>query len=166
MPPKAVHGHQEKQLRAGKSIWLAFPSPKISSRPAIDGLSADVLIIAAGISGALISEMAAFAGLSVLIVDRRGPILWIDAGVNGAGSVRNRHTANKLREKIGEKNAIRAWRRSKLAVENLAHRTEHLGIKCQMFRRNSLISMQKSSQRKVSHEMPPVLKRQSFPDQN
>jgi glycine/D-amino acid oxidase-like deaminating enzyme len=129
---------RKKQLRAGKSIWLAFPSPRISSRTAIDGLSADLLVVGAGISGALISEMAASAGLSVLIVDRRGPVLGSTPASTALVQFEIDTPLTELRKKIGEKNAIRAWRRSKLAVENLAHRTEHLGIDCHMVRRNSL----------------------------
>lgn len=129
---------RKKQLRAGKSIWLAFPSPRVSSRTAVDGMSADILVIGAGISGALIGEMATAAGLSVLMADRRGPILGSTPASTALVQFEIDTPLTELREKIGERNAIRAWRRSKLAVENLAHRTEHLGIKCHMIRRNSL----------------------------
>jgi glycine/D-amino acid oxidase-like deaminating enzyme len=129
---------RKKQLRAGKSIWQAFAAPKISTRSAIDGMSADVLVIGAGISGALTGERAAAAGLSVIIADRRGPILGSTPASTALVQFEIDTPLTELRDKIGEKNAIRAWRRSKLAVENLAHRTEHLGIDCHMLRRNSL----------------------------
>lgn len=129
---------RKKRLRAGKSIWLAFPSPRISTRRAVHGATADVLVIGAGISGALISEMAASAGLSVLIVDRRGPILGSTPASTALVQFEIDTPLTRLQEKMGRTAAIRAWRRSKLAVENLAHRTELLGIGCHMVRRNSL----------------------------
>jgi glycine/D-amino acid oxidase-like deaminating enzyme len=101
-------------------------------------MSADVLVIGAGISGALIAEMLGAAGLSVIIADRRGPVLGSTPASTALVQFEIDTPLTKLREKIGEKNAVRAWRRSKLAVENLAHRTAYLGIECQMVRRNSL----------------------------
>jgi glycine/D-amino acid oxidase-like deaminating enzyme len=129
---------RKKQLRAGKSIWQGFPAPRIATRKSMSGMSADVLVIGAGISGALIAERAASAGLSVIIADRRGPILGSTPASTALVQFEIDTPLTKLRARIGEKNAIRAWRRSKLAVENLAHRTEHLGIDCHMLRRNSL----------------------------
>jgi len=129
---------RKKRLRAGKSIWQAFPAPRISTRAATDRMSADVLVIGAGISGALISEMAAAAGLSVIIADRRGPILGSTPASTALVQFEIDTPLTKLRDRIGAGNAIRAWRRSKLAVENLAHRTKYLGIDCHMVRRNSL----------------------------
>ena len=131
---------KKKQLRAGKSVWLAFPAPKVASSAAAaaGSLTADVLVIGAGISGALVSEMAASVGLSVIIADRRGPILGSTPASTALVQYEIDTPLTQLREKIGETNAIRAWRRSKLAVENLAHRTEYLGIDCHMVRRNSL----------------------------
>src|SRR4029079_17834860 len=108
---------RKKQLRAGKSIWQAFRATKISTQTAIGGMSADVLVIGAGISGALISEGIAAAGLSVIIADRRGPILGSTPASTALVQYEIDMPLIKLREKIGEKNAIRAWRRCKLAVE-------------------------------------------------
>jgi hypothetical protein len=45
---------KKKQLHAGQSIWMAFPSPRIVRQTALHNMKADVLIIGAGISGALI----------------------------------------------------------------------------------------------------------------
>lgn len=129
---------RKKQLRAGKSVWQAFPAPSLSTQNATERMSADVLVIGAGISGALISDIAAAAGMSVIIADRRGPILGSTPASTALVQFEIDTPLTKLQDRIGASSAIRAWRRSKLAVENLAHRTEYLGIECHMVRRNSL----------------------------
>jgi glycine/D-amino acid oxidase-like deaminating enzyme len=100
--------------------------------------TADVLIVGAGISGALIGELLAAQGYSVVFIDRRGPILGSTPASTALVLYEIDMPIIKLRTKIGEEKAIRAWRRSKLALENLRHRTEHLGIKCDMEQRDSL----------------------------
>lgn len=129
---------RKRQLRNGRSLWLAYPAPRIKTVSAAGGKTADVLIIGAGISGALIGELLAAQGYSVVFIDRRGPILGSTPASTALVLYEIDMPIIKLRTKIGEEKAIRAWRRSKLALENLRHRTEYLGIKCDMVQRDSL----------------------------
>lgn len=129
---------RKRQLRNGRSLWFAYPAPRIKTVSAIDGTTADVLIVGAGISGALIGELLAAQGYSVVFIDRRGPILGSTPASTALVLYEIDMPIIKLRNRIGEEKAIRAWRRSKLALENLRHRTEYLGIKCDMEQRDSL----------------------------
>lgn len=128
---------RKRQLRNGRSLWLAYPAPRIKTVSAAHE-NADVLIVGAGISGALIGELLAAQDYSVVFIDRRGPILGSTPASTALVLYEIDMPIIKLRNKIGEEKAIRAWRRSKLALENLRHRTEYLGIKCDMEQRDSL----------------------------
>lgn len=129
---------RKRQLRNGRSLWFAYPAPRIKTVSVARGMTADVLIVGAGISGALIGELLVAQGYSVLFIDRRGPILGSTPASTALVLYEIDMPIIKLRNKIGEEKAIRAWRRSKLALENLRHRTEYLGIKCDMEQRDSL----------------------------
>lgn len=129
---------RKRQLRSGRSLWFAYRAPRIRTFAASRAHAADVLIVGAGISGALIGELLSARGHSVILIDRRGPIL----GSTPASTALVLHEIDspiiKLRNRIGEVNAIRAWRRSKLALDNLRHRTAFLDIRCDMESRRSL----------------------------
>ena len=72
MPQSLTRKHD---LRTGRSVWHTRSLPVIAYSPLTKDAKADVLIIGAGISGALIADALSDAGLTVLIADRRGPIL-------------------------------------------------------------------------------------------
>ena len=129
---------RKKQLRNGRSLWFAFPAPRIKTIPLEPPLATDILIIGAGISGALIGELLSAQGYSVLLIDRRGPILGSTPASTALVLYEIDTPLIELRRKIGVEKAIRAWRRSKLALDNLRHRTEFLGIRCDMEQRRSL----------------------------
>jgi glycine/D-amino acid oxidase-like deaminating enzyme len=129
---------RKRQLRNGRSLWFAYPAPRIKTVQAKSEMTADVLIVGAGISGALIGELLSSRGHSVILVDRRGPILGSTPASTALVLYEIDMPIIKLRNKIGVEKAIRAWRRSKLALENLRHRTEYLGIKCDLEQCDSL----------------------------
>ena len=62
------------RLRNGRSIWQSTRLPPIPHQLLTRDLATDVLVIGAGISGALVADALSEAGLSVVIVDRRGPV--------------------------------------------------------------------------------------------
>ncbi len=66
---------RKRQLRNGRSLWLAYRAPRIKTVSAAGGKTADVLIVGAGISGALIGELLAAQDYSVVFIDRRGPAI-------------------------------------------------------------------------------------------
>ena len=101
-------------------------------------LRTDVLVIGAGISGALVAEMLAADGHGVAIVDRRGPAQGSTAASTALVQYQIDEPLIFLAKKIGELDAIRAWRRAHQAVQALAARTRELGIVRNVARRDTL----------------------------
>jgi NADPH-dependent 2,4-dienoyl-CoA reductase/sulfur reductase-like enzyme len=64
---------KEKNLRTGQPVWEAYPAPRIPHRGLTRDITADILIVGAGITGAMIAEALANAGLDIVMVDRRPP---------------------------------------------------------------------------------------------
>ena len=98
----------------------------------------DVVIIGAGISGALMAHALADGKRSVLVVDRRQPV----RGSTLASTAMIQHEIDiplhRLATMIGEKKAARAWRRSARAVEQLTRIVSDIGISCGFERKNTL----------------------------
>ena len=126
-----------KKLRTGRSFWLSLKAPHIAFVKAHRNIDVDVLVIGAGISGALISDMLSASKVKVAVVDRRGPLLGSTPASTALLQYEIDTPLAELGRKIGVNHAMRAWRRSRLGLEGLAHRTRYLGIECDAFRRNS-----------------------------
>lgn len=123
---------RKDDLRTGTPFWVKTPR---STVPAARGLSRDrfdVIVVGAGISGALVAEALTRAGKSVLILDRRPPV----RGSTPASTAMIQHEIDmpltRLRRKIGADHADRAWRRSVRAVADLVALADRLGIACGM----------------------------------
>jgi glycine/D-amino acid oxidase-like deaminating enzyme len=126
-----------KDLRTGRTLWESLPAPRVRHRRLVRNLDADVLIIGAGITGAMVADCLAEAGFKIVIVDKRGPA----KGASTASTALIQHEIDTplihMSRKIGKANAIRAWRRSRLAVDAIAARLGELGIS-DVNRRDSL----------------------------
>jgi glycine/D-amino acid oxidase-like deaminating enzyme len=100
-------------------------------------IRADVLVIGAGVSGALVADRLS-GEREVVIIDRRGLAL----GATAASTALVAHEIDtplvELTRMIGADRAIRAWRRSRAAVRALAERTKALRIECGFAARSSL----------------------------
>ena len=64
----------KRDLRSGHSIWQRRPLPGVPERRLVRDTRCDVLIVGAGISGALAAEQLTDAGLSIVVIDRRGAV--------------------------------------------------------------------------------------------
>src|SRR5690606_23420493 len=128
---------QKRDLRTGVSYWQSRPMPRVPHRRLTRDIRADVLVVGAGISGALVAE-ALSASFKVVIADRRGPV----KGSTPASTALVEYEIDvpliHLASKIGKAKAAAAWRRSHLALHALAARTAHLGIACGIARRDNL----------------------------
>ncbi|MEZ5283873.1 MAG: FAD-dependent oxidoreductase [Vicinamibacterales bacterium] len=125
-------------LRTGRTVWQ-------SHRPRLPGSSrlgrsirTDVLVVGAGISGALAAEALTADGFDVVIVDRRRPV----AGSTMASTALLQYEIDipltHLARQVGLHRAQRIWRRSRLALEGLRARTRELGIDAALEERDSL----------------------------
>jgi glycine/D-amino acid oxidase-like deaminating enzyme len=109
---------RKRKLRTG-SLWKHLRAPRVPCRALTREMHADVLIVGAGITGAMIAEALAEAGLDTIVVDRRKPT----DGSTAASTALVQYEIDKplieLSKKIGQRDAVRAWRRSRLAVSSL-----------------------------------------------
>lgn len=106
-------------LRSGTPVWQLEPG-SLREWPDIDGpLDAEVVIIGAGISGALAALNLAEAGHDVLVLDRREA----GRGSTAASTALLQYEIDtplvELAALVGRESAARAYRRSAAAVEGL-----------------------------------------------
>lgn len=127
---------KEKNLRTGRPVWEQYPAPRVPHGTLTRNIETDVLIIGAGITGAMIGDALAGTGLDVAIVDYRPPT----KGATSASTALVQYEIDtpliEMIHKIGRIDAIRAWRRSRLAVTSLSAHLRSLGIAAQ--RRDAL----------------------------
>lgn len=130
---------EERDLRTGKTIWEGTRPPRLQVLPPPGGaIDTDVVVVGAGISGALIAERLAATGFRVAIVDRRGPCLGSTLASTSLIQFEIDTPLVQLSEKIGARKAARAWSRSAASVAHLIARTRELRIRCDLARRATL----------------------------
>ncbi|MBD0414658.1 NAD(P)/FAD-dependent oxidoreductase [Oryzicola mucosus] len=125
-------------LRSGTPVWFAYNVRTVATAPLQRDIKTEVAIVGMGISGAMMAEALTARGMDVVCLDRRGPL----KGSTPATTALVQHEIDQplsvLSEMIGIGKAQQAWRRSKLAVENLSSRIVDLDISCGLERRPSL----------------------------
>lgn len=125
-------------LRTGRPVWLSYRCPALPATRLTRDVKADVLIVGMGISGAMAAEELSARGLSVVVVDRRGPLAGSTPATTALVQYEIDQPVSLLAAKVGRDMAQRAWQRSRLAVTNLKARIEELGISCALSPRQSL----------------------------
>ncbi len=130
--------NRKLDLRTGAPVWTSYRAPRVPTAKLVRDVKCDVLVIGLGISGAMIAEALSALGLSVIGVDRRGPILGSTPATTALVQFEIDKPLIHLTKKIGRADAKQAWRRSRLAVTNLRGRIEELGIRCNMETKQSL----------------------------
>ncbi len=117
-----------KDLRTGRSVWQQHHAPPVPHRPLKRDLETDVLVIGAGITGAMVADALRGTGLRVAVVDRRGPAKGSTTASTALVQYEIDTPLIKLARKIGQRDAERAWRRSRLAVDAITARQRELGV--------------------------------------
>ena len=131
-----VSAHRD--LRSGTPVWEAYRTPAVRTGKLTRDIQCDVLVVGAGISGALTADLLAADGHKVVIVDRRGPFRGSTSANTALLLYEIDTPLSQLIRKIGEEKAIRAWRRSFLALHGLTARTQFLRISCDLAWRRSV----------------------------
>ncbi len=123
---------RKDDLRIGTPFWVKTPHSRVDAQSALTRECFDVIVVGAGISGALVAEALTRVGKSVLILDRRPPV----RGSTPASTAMIQHEIDvpltRLRKTIGKDHADRAWLRSVRAVADLVSLTAKLKLDCQM----------------------------------
>jgi glycine/D-amino acid oxidase-like deaminating enzyme len=125
--------HQD--LRTGRTIWQGT-APDVSFEAAKGTIEADMLIVGAGVIGALIADCLAESGLKVVLAERRKPLCGSTMATTALIQFELDKPLLHLGKIIGDANAQRVWLRSKRAVEHLERRVH--GIACDWCPRSTL----------------------------
>lgn len=125
-------------LRTGTPVWSAYRAPAVPQEKLLRDLSCDVVIVGMGIGGALLADSLTHAGLRIAAIDRRGAMKGSTSATTALVQYEIDQPLTLLQKKIGQADAIRAWRRSRLAVANLKARIAERGIACDLAERPSL----------------------------
>lgn len=129
---------RKDRLRIGQPFWVKTPNSTVKAQKTLSRDRFDVIVVGAGISGALTAEALTRQGKSVLILDRRPPV----RGSTPASTAMIQHEIDvplsRLRRKIGADFADRAWLRSVRAVYDLIALTDTLKIDCNMRQKPAL----------------------------
>jgi glycine/D-amino acid oxidase-like deaminating enzyme len=126
------------QLRAGCPFWLLQAGER-ASWPDLDGdATADVVVIGAGITGALAAWRLAEAGIDTLLLDRRD----VGQGSTAASTALLQYELDTplttLRSRVGRDRANRAYLRCITAFDQLEAVLARLGERAGYARRQSL----------------------------
>lgn len=127
-----------RDLRTGRSPWMSRPLAAIPSAELKHDVKTDVIVVGAGISGAMVADALTDAGMDVVILDRRGPLLGSTPASTALLQYEIDTPLSELAARIGRGRAERIWRRSKLALDALRERAAYLGIKADLADRDTL----------------------------
>ena len=123
-------------LRTGRSVWCA-PLPPAPERPPLRAdADADVAIVGAGITGALLADALTREGLSVIVLDARDPGLGSTAGSTGLLQYELDTSLTELSRRVGVRDARRAYALGVRAIDDIERLSQ--GIACGFARRRSL----------------------------
>jgi glycine/D-amino acid oxidase-like deaminating enzyme len=127
----------KRDLRTGRPIWLASRMPPTAHRAFRAG-KAEIVVIGAGISGALVTDALLLAGHDVTVLERRRPVQGSTAASTALLQFEIDTPLLQLSRKIGKAKAIRAYWRSASGVDYLRHRIMELEIDCDFAERETL----------------------------
>lgn len=129
---------KQRKLHESRPLWAETPRIGVRAAHTPSRSDYDVIVVGAGISGALAAHALTGGRRSVLIVDRRAPV----RGSTLASTAMIQHEIDiplhKLAGLIGVRKANRAWCRSARAVEQLTHIVADLDISCAFERKKTL----------------------------
>jgi glycine/D-amino acid oxidase-like deaminating enzyme len=130
---------RKRDLRDGEAVWTAYRVPKVKGTRLRRSVTADVVIVGAGISGAMIAQSLTEVGLRPLIIDRRwAGLLGSTAASTALLQFELDTPLTKLTAAIGRRKAEQVWSASRDAVNELRTRTHRLGIEAHLVSRPSL----------------------------
>lgn len=126
------------EVRTGGAVWgwvdASMNRATSPSRP----ISTDVLVIGAGISGALMAFRLAQSGKRVVIVDREVPASGSTAASTAMLQFELDLPLHVLRHRIGTDCAERAWQRSASALQTLSRLIRQERFRCGFRSRSSI----------------------------
>lgn len=124
------------RLHSGAPFWLLESGLEEIASPL--NAEADVAIIGAGVTGALVADALTAEGKSVLLLDRRAPGTGSTAASTGLLQYEIDRELHDLIGLMDEQDAVRAYRLSAQSIDRLEGICSLLGTDCGFRRRSSL----------------------------
>lgn len=125
-------------LRSGAAFW-PLKNGLLHTYPAISrDESADVVVIGAGVTGALVAHRLSSAGAEVVVLDKRDAATGSTAATTGLLQYETDTTLGELTATVGEADAVRVWRLGLEAIAGIGGLCDELGDDCGFARRDSL----------------------------
>lgn len=125
-------------LRSGTAFW-PIKNGLLRSYPPLDrDEAADVAIVGAGITGALIAHALSTAGANVVVIDRRDVASGSTAATTGLLLYETDTPLIELAQAVGTANAVRAWHLGCEVIGSIERLCAHIGDECGFARREAL----------------------------
>ncbi len=125
-------------LRSGTSFWQAIDSPPMATADLPDDIRCEVVVVGGGITGALVADRLVKEGIDTVLIDRRDVGTGSTAASTGLLQYEVDNHLADLIAKIGEANAVHAYRRGLTAVDEIEQLTSELGDDCGFVRRSTI----------------------------
>lgn len=130
---------RHRSLRSGRSVWAEYGGLSTRSQTLRRDAYADVAIVGAGISGALMAHSLVARGLSVILLERKSsPLRGSTMASTALLQFELDVPLSVLIERVGEAAAQRAWQRSWRGVQSLRRLVASERIRCSWRNCNSL----------------------------
>lgn len=129
---------QRRSLRTGRSLWMKSWGGHVPFAALASHLRVDVVIVGAGISGALMANELSELGCDVVVVDRRAPIHGSTLASSALLEFEIDLPMHVLARRIGMARAAKAYRRSMRSVARIAELVHELNLRCAFEPRSSL----------------------------
>lgn len=125
-------------LRTGTAFWV-LKNGLLATYPSLThDVVADVAVIGAGITGAVVADELTKIGANVVVVDRRDVASGSTAASTGLLQYETDTSLAELAEKFGIDAAVRVYRLGVEAIDHIAHICDDVGDGCGFARRNTL----------------------------
>jgi len=126
------------KVRSGLPLWRGLYGDPPQFLASTGDATCDVVILGGGVTGALVAHHLVAAGVNAILVDKGEPASGSSAASTGLLQYEVDTPLADLAARVGEANAVHAYRRGLRAIDELEALLENLDDRCGFSRRDSL----------------------------
>lgn len=150
------------ELHAGAPFWLVRNGMGALYPPLDADESCDVIVIGAGITGALVADALTESGVDVVVIDRREPGIGSTAASTALLLYETDLELAPLIGAVGEGNAVRSWELGRDAIQEFERLAVGLDADCQFSHATSLYLASRSRHAKRLREEAAIRRKLGF----